>query len=104
MTTQTKTDLTVANTIREQLGGKRFDLMTGAKNFTGSDRALSFQIGRNAHGVTHVRVELNGRDLYDVKFFAVRGTSVKPKGEANDVYAEQLRATFTCFTGLYTSL
>lgn len=104
MTTQNKTDMTVANTIREQLGGKRFDVMTGAKMYTGSDRALNFQIGRNAKGVTHVCIELNALDLYDVQFFAVRGTSVKTKGAAFSVPAESLRATFTENTGLYTSL
>jgi hypothetical protein len=46
--------LQVAQTIRDQLGN-RFCVMTGAKDFVGSERSLSFRIGRNIRNVTHVR-------------------------------------------------
>ena len=38
------TDLTVANTILQQLGGNKFRVMTGAKNFVGSNDALTFRL------------------------------------------------------------
>jgi hypothetical protein len=40
------TDLTVANEIRNQLGGNRFAVMTGAHNFIGDANSLSFKLGR----------------------------------------------------------
>jgi hypothetical protein len=82
-------DLTVANTIRDQLG-RRFAVMTGAKNWLGSDNSLSFKIGRNARGITHVRVTLRPDDLYNVEFLACRGSSVDLKTVAGGVYADRL--------------
>jgi hypothetical protein len=96
--------LQVAKTIMEQLGGGMFAVMTGAKNFVGSSDGVSFKIGTNAKKVSHVRVTLNGSDLYDLKFLRIRGTSVQTVAEESDVYAEDLRKLFTANTGLYTRL
>jgi hypothetical protein len=82
-------DLTVANTIRDQLG-RRFAVMTGAKNWLGSDKSLSFKIGRNSMGITHVKVTLRPDDLYNVEFLACRGSSVKHKAAALGIYADRL--------------
>lgn len=100
----------IPGTILEQLGGPRFVLMVGARSIAGCERTLSFRIGRNRPGVTHVTIELNGLDLYDLDF-----TSVRSRGHGLGMYrrtvarvfglgAEQLRATFTTVTGLETSL
>jgi hypothetical protein len=97
------TDLTVANTIKAQLGNK-FAVMTGAKNWLGSDKGLSFKIGRNAKGVTHVRVTLRPDDLYNVEFMACRGSSVKSKGASMGIYAEQLAETIGAHTGMEVTL
>ena len=99
------TDLTIANTIRQQLGN-RFVVMTGAKNFLGDARSLSFKIGRNARNVTHVRITLNVADLYDIEYLSVRGTSVnRNKVQASfGIYAELLAATIGAATGLAVTL
>lgn len=97
-------NLQVANTIVQQLGGNRFRAMTGANTFVGSERSVTFKIGRNAKGVSHVRITLNVADLYDMEFLSVRGTSIKRKSDAIARYADQLRETFEQHTGLYTSL
>ena len=84
----------------KQLGGNKFIAMTGAKNFGIGSNGLSFKIGKNAKAVNYVVIQLNGKDLYDMKF--QKGTRVLKK--ANDVYADQLQKMFTKHTGMYTSL
>ena len=84
----------------KQLGGNKFIAMTGAKNFTVGKEGLAFKIGRNAKAVNYVVIQLNGKDLYDMKF--QKGTRVLKT--ANDVYGDQLQKMFTKHTGMYTSL
>lgn len=97
-------NMQIAQTILEQLGGKRFIIMTGAKNLGAGENYLSFKIGRNPKGVTHVKITLTPMDLYDMEFFKVRGTSFKKVSEIDGVYFDQLQDIFTDRTGLYTSL
>ena len=95
-----KLDKTQASELLKQLGGNKFIMMTGAKNFTFGSNGLAFKIGRNAKAVNYVVIQLNGKDLYDMKF--QKGTRVLKT--ANDVYADQLQKMFTKYTGMYTSL
>lgn len=106
MTNATATDLTVANTIRDQLGGNRFTAMTGAKMFVGDTRSLSFQIGRNPKGVTHVKITLDADDTYTVEFFKFnrRSFELKTLASVSMVCADSLCSVFTAHTGLYTRL
>jgi hypothetical protein len=97
-------DMTVAQTILEQLGGRRFIVMTGAKNFIGSHDHLSFRIGRNCHAITHVKITLTPWDLYDMTFHRLRGTDLKLVTEYDGVYADDLQRLFTTATGLDTHL
>jgi len=94
----------VAQTIIQQLGGNRFAMMTGAKNFTAIDSGLSFKIGRNAKNITHVRVKLTPDDVYTMEFLTVRGTTIKTPATVCGVYCDMLQAIFTEKTGMYTSL
>jgi hypothetical protein len=98
----------VAETILAQLGGQRFVAMTGARNLVGEanrDRgALTFKVGRNARGVTHVRITLTDADLYRVETLKVRGGVVATLADVQGVYADKLRQVFTAATGLDTSL
>jgi hypothetical protein len=100
--------LNVAQAILAQLGGQRFLVMTGARNLVGDAQrergSLSFKVGKNAKGVTHVRITLQADDLYRVESLKLRGVSVAALATADGVYADQLRATFTAQTGLDTSL
>lgn len=102
------TNLTVSKTILEQLGGNKFIVMTGAKEFIGSDTTLSFKIGRNSAQVNRVRIELTPMDTYKVTFFniSVRKTGIVNKviNETTDVYCDQLQELFTRVTGMYTRL
>lgn len=101
------TDMTVSTEILNQLGGRRFLAMTGAKDLTGSDRALSFRVPANLtkDKITHVRITLNARDLYTVEFLSIKGMKMpKTVSEFDGAYAEDLQGLFTNATGLATHL
>lgn len=98
------TDMSVAKEILRQLGGNKFIAMTGAKNFGGTENSITFKIGRNSSSANWVKIVLNGRDLYDVSFIQVRGTTLKTLKTYDDIYFDQLQQIFTSFTGMYTHL
>ena len=90
----------------QQLGGNKFIMMTGAKNLA-VDKAkntLHMKIGRNAKGVSHLRIKLTGADLYDMEFLQIRAGNIKVKAKVKGIYADQLQKMFTKHTGMYTSL
>jgi hypothetical protein len=105
-------DMTVAMTILDQLGGHKFRVMTGAKNFIGAENSLSFTLpgggGFTKHGINHVKVILTPRDTYDMQFYRVRKSRGLPTltqvTSFSDVYFDQLQELFTKATGLVTSL
>jgi hypothetical protein len=100
------TDLTVAQTILTQLGGTRFMAMTGAKDFLGSESALTFSLPRIADcKVRKVRVELTDDDLYKVTFWRFgKRPALKVEAEIDGVYCDALQEVFTRHTGLRTRL
>lgn len=98
------TDLTVSKTILAQLGSNRFVAMTGAKNFLGDANSLSFKVGSNAQGVTHVRVVLDASDTYTMEFLRIRGTSRKELAKREGICHDQLNQVFERHTGLATRL
>jgi len=93
------TDLTVAKTIKNQIGTKAC-FMYGAKNFVGSETSLTFRIGRNAINCNCIRITLNGLDLYDIEYLAIRGVTVKEKATSSNVYNDQLNEVISSVTGL----
>ena len=97
----------IAEETLRQLGGNRFLVMTGARYLAYHENgALQFRLpGRIARqGINHVRVELNGMDLYDITFASLRGMKHTVKHEATNVHAESLRDIFTTHTGLHCTL
>ena len=98
--------MSVAKTILKQLGGNKFAVMTGAKNFVDCGDALSMRIGRNKTSSNYyLKITLNMMDLYDVRF-----SRVSPKGgersvtEYNNIFNDQLVEVFEKHTGMYTKL
>ena len=99
------TDMTVAKTILEQLGGNKFRVMTGAKNFGARDNSLSMRIGRNKTSSNYLKITLNMMDLYDVRFSRVtKMGSERSVTEYNNVYNDSLVEVFEKHTGMYTKL
>ena len=95
-----------ARIIFEQIGGHKFAVMTGAKNFCYSEKEhfLSFSIGRNNKGINRVKIILTPADDYTMQFFYIRGANYKVKAEVEGVYCDMLQDVFTMNTGLYTKL
>jgi hypothetical protein len=95
-----------AGTILQQLGGRRFIAMTGAKNFVKDDKnqTIMFRIPRAKEGINYVKIKLTSMDLYDMEFGMIRGMKIFKKKEYKGVYNDQLQELFTQATGLYTSL
>ena len=96
--------MSVATTILNQLGGNKFRVMTGAKNFMDHGNALSMRIGRNSSNSNYLKITLNDSDLYDVRFSKVtKMGEEKSVREFNDVYNDMLVEIFESHTGMYTS-
>lgn len=104
MTYSTEEQKKIAETIIEQLGG-HLTAMIGAYNmFHHAEGAVSFRFkARASNASNHCKVTLVN-DLYTVVFTSVRGTSVKVKGEFEDLYNDQLKALFERETGLYLTM
>ncbi len=91
-----------AEMIFEQMGGYKFIAMTGAKNLASDNKSLSFKLPSNFadNGINHVRITLNGNDLYDLEFWKIRGLNAVKLSEESNVSVEMLRCEFTRKTGL----
>jgi hypothetical protein len=99
----TASNMEIAKTILEQIGGRQFTSMTGAKNLVATQGGLHFKLPRGMakDGITNVLVVLEPSDTYTVSFHNSRGTVVASYG---DTYCDQLRGLFEDVTGLRTSL
>lgn len=97
-------DQQIANTIIEQLGGRRFAVMTGSKQFVAVDKGVAFKVGRNSCGINYVIIRLNSLDLYDVDYGFMRSGKFNGKAHTDHLYADQLQEDFTRHTGLDTRL
>jgi hypothetical protein len=98
----------IATTILNQLGGKRFIVMTGSKNFLDLGNGLRMKLSRNKAKAQYLKIELNGSDLYNMTFFSARSTEtdivLTTKERIEGVYFDQMNRIFEQVTGLYTSL
>lgn len=97
--------------IRQQLGGRQFDAMTGARSWLAIGRVEGAHFGgvqfdlpaRFAQdGINRVRVTLLASDLYRVEFISYRPRTLREVMIYRHVtvYADGLRAVFTRRTGL----
>lgn len=100
--------MTVADTILQQLGGRRFILMTGAKNLLNhsKENALSFRIPGTMthHKINYVKITLTPSDTYTMEFGRIYGTRYTVIEIVEGVYCDMLTDIFTSKTGLETSL
>ena len=98
-------NLKVAETILEQLGGNKFRMMTGAKNLLNLGDGIAMKLGRNSSNSNYLKITLNAWDLYDMKFCQLtRKFEEKSVKEYKNIHNEHLRLMFTKHTGMYTSL
>ena len=96
----------IAQTILDQLGGRRFLGMTGAKDLVAIERGLRMRLPSNLtrDRITHFTVTLNGNDTYKVEAHKVRGINSKEMARVDECYCDQLREAFEDMTGMVTSL
>ena len=92
----------VAQTIINQLGGMgKLKAFTGAYGFATDGNNVAFRIKNRS--VNSIRITLNGKDLYDIKFWRIRGVDMKLIKEYTDIYNDQLISLFEENTGMYLS-
>ena len=108
----------VAREIYNQLGGNRFAVMTGSKNFLSDGNTLRMHLARNASKANRLEITLNGLDLYDLRFYRYTGERMSFKNNEfkiypekitevrsfSNIYCDQLQEIFTEVTGLHTRL
>jgi hypothetical protein len=99
----------VADTIIDQLGGAKFVMMTGAKNFVydpARPGRLTFRLPMSKWN--YVVIQLTPMDLYEVEFSKITTRNCKmtvtPGPKHEGVYFDQLRSVFEGTTGLRTRL
>lgn len=101
---ETTNTLEVANTIKGQIGNRAL-FMLGAKNFLGSENALTFKISGSPKRVSHIRVTLEPMDTYLVEFIRCHGTKLPVTLASRDgVHADSLVSVIENETALRTSL
>jgi hypothetical protein len=92
---------TIAKTIYKQLGGNKFKVMTGSKDFIALDGGLLFSLIKNKVKAKFLRIILSPDNTYTLFFMNNKGREIIIR---RDVYADNLQNIFTKITGLFTSL
>lgn len=98
--------MSIAQTILDQLGGKRFVTMTGAKNFGDTGNGLAFQVPASLtkNRINAVKIVLDPSDTYTVKFLRIGRSDLKTISQHSMIYCDQLEDLFERETGLLTHL
>jgi hypothetical protein len=108
--------MTIAQTILEQLGGNRFVVMTGAKNFVADGHTLRMTLPKNHSKANRLYITLDADDTYTMDFFKFTpGRLSRKTWEFTDdkketvkkisgVYCDQLQEIFTETTWMYTHM
>jgi hypothetical protein len=93
----------VANTIHQQIGGNQLNAMIGVKSLVGGDDRLTIH-WKARSPFNCVRIVLNESDLYDVRFYKIKGAAIQKQKDFTGVYCDRLRGLFEEVTKLATSL
>lgn len=99
-----------------QLGGRKFVVMTGSKNFMSADITeanknawLRMDLSRNKSGANRLKIILNYDDTYTMYFYKQQIKNfvdcvITHEKKYEGIYADMLQEIFTQHTGLYTYL
>lgn len=95
----------VAATILQQLGGRRFTGMTGAKHLAELDCGLGFKLPATLtkSRINACRITLEPSDTYTMRFYRMTAKELKLVSEEVEVYCDQLEDVFETHTGLFTA-
>jgi hypothetical protein len=86
----------VGTAILQQLGGLRFQTLTGARDFVSQNDGLSFRVPRASTGIAHIRVIVAPDDTYSVTFLDKHASEV---ARIDGLDADELRATMAQHIG-----
>ena len=100
---------TIARTILEQIGGKRFAVMTGSRDFVDMGNGLRMSLARNKTSANRLDIIYDaGTDLYNMRFYRKTFSKKTIESKSKDVevhegiFFDMLEEVFTQVTGLYT--
>jgi hypothetical protein len=98
--------MTISAEIMKQLGGKRFVIMTGAKNIVNRPNGVTMSLPRNVTGGMQCCITLNSTDLYDIDFFSLHRKTfvIQYKKRFTDIGVENLSDVFSQATGFAVRL
>lgn len=93
--------------ILDQLGGRKFTMMTGARLMHEGDNKLVAKI-KGSRKCNHLEVSLNSMDLYDIRFCKI-GTqktmfAIKNDRTFNNIHCEDMKGLIEEQTELFLSL
>jgi hypothetical protein len=97
----------IANTILSQLGGRRFIVMTGAKDFVAIDNGIKMTLPRGMKNkANRLTITLTDMDTYNMEFgrYVPSSFSYKEINTVEGVYCDMLQEIFTNETGFYTKM
>jgi len=93
--------LTVANEILRQLGGRRFQIMTGSNSFRGDDSSLTMNLKRNKARAKYLTIKLTSMDDYTLTWYNNKAEVIAID---EGIFCNMLQDVFTERTGIYTIL
>ena len=100
---------TIARTILEQIGGKRFAVMTGSRDFVDMGNGLRMSLARNKTSANRLDIIYDaGIDLYNMRFYRKSFSKKTFESKTKDVevhegiFFDMLEEVFMQVTGLYT--
>ncbi len=97
------TDLTIAQTIADQIGGRAF-VMMGTRHKLAGENFLSFDI-RGCPAFNKIQITLDPLDTYKVEFFKFNRSFERVNYlERDGIYADGLHQCIEANTGLCLSL
>jgi len=113
--------MNTAQIIYQQLGGNKFTVMTGSKNYVSDGDALRMTLAKNASRANRLNITLDrATDTYTMRFYRFTpgrlvinhkaGTAKFTDDKTEEVktytgiYCDQLCELFETVTGLYTKL
>lgn len=101
----------IAQTILQQMGGHRFVLTTGSKDFIGLGNGLLMSLSRNKTSANRLEIIYDeGLDLYNMRFYRKTFSKKTFESKTKDIakyegiYFDMLEEIFTEVTGLNTRL
>lgn len=108
--------MSIASEILNQLGGNRFIVMTGTKNFISDGYTLRMTLPKNLSKANRLEITLTPDDLYTLRFYKYTAPRLSRKTWTyseekieeieicEGIYNDMLQDVFTMITGMDTHL